>query len=100
MRLLNDARSLEMTGAPRCAGAIWERTMLERRELIGIGALIGVGVLVLQNVGLVPTVQSSWNARKAAVTRQQDLAEIERLHHLDVAATLSGDMEGARRRVY
>ncbi len=67
--------------------------MLERRGLIGVGALIGVGILVLQNAGVVPTVQSAWDARKAAVTRQHDLAEIERLHHLDVAATLSGDMK-------
>ncbi len=67
--------------------------MLERRGSIGVGALIGIGVLVLQNVGLVPTAQSAWNARKAALTRQQDVGDIERLHHLDVAATLSGDMK-------
>ncbi len=69
--------------------------MLQRRSLVGVGVLIALGicVLALQNAGLIPTVRSIWNARRAAVTREQDLAKIERLHHLDVTATLSGDLK-------
>ncbi len=65
------------------------------------GAVIGLGLclLVLQNAGLIPTARPAWNARRAALTRQRDLAEIEKVHRLDVAATLSGDyaalVEGA-----
>ena len=55
-------------------------------------AAIGVGVFVLQNAGVVPTLRSVWNARRDAVTREQDRAEIEKLHRTDVAATLSGDL--------
>jgi ketosteroid isomerase-like protein len=53
---------------------------------------IGVGVFVLQNAGVVPTVRSVWNARRDAVIRERDRAEIEKLHRMDVAATLSGDL--------
>ena len=58
-----------------------------------VGAVLGLGfcLMVLQNAGVIPTARSAWNARGAAATREHDLAEIEKVHRLDVAATLSGD---------
>ncbi len=69
--------------------------MLQRRGLIGVRLLVtfGVCLLVLQNAGFVPTVRSVWNARSVATVRMRDLAEIEKLHHIDVNATLSGDLK-------
>lgn len=52
---------------------------------------LGIGVLILQNAGLIPTARSAWNARRDAMTREQDRAAIEELHRKDVVATLTQD---------
>jgi ketosteroid isomerase-like protein len=64
-----------------------------RSRSIVLGAVIALGmcVSILQNAGLIPTVRALRNARRDAVTRQRDMAEIDKLHSLDVSATLSGD---------
>jgi ketosteroid isomerase-like protein len=65
--------------------------MAQRHSLVRVLIGLGICLLVLQNAGLIPTVQSASNARKAAMTREHDLAEIEQLHRADIAATLAGD---------
>lgn len=66
--------------------------MAERPTSHRLPIALGICVLTLQNAGLVPTVRSAWNARRAAMTREQDLADLRKFHNLDVAATLSRDV--------
>ena len=66
--------------------------MRDRSLLFRTLVALGICILTLQNAGILPTLRSAWNVRRDAAIREHDLEQIEWLHRLDVAATLSGDL--------